>query len=236
MAEESAKLAAPYVPFSTFQTALNFLRSHGVPTIVDRSALPELSGVAQGQVLRAFQFLSLIDANGKPEDLASLAVDEDKRKPVLAEVLKRSYAEVFATVLDNASPSEFDAAMQKYKVSGDTLRRAKSFFLKSAHFAELPLSKHLTRKTRSSTGRRGNSTARGRKVSAKKKEIGSEKPADQSQQGEAMKEISLPVVGGNLTLTGTFNALHLESEERGLIYKIVDLMTAYERKTEKASE
>lgn len=236
MAEESAKLAAPYVPFSTFQTALNFLKSHGVPTRVDRSALPELSGVAQGQVLGAFQFLGLIDEKGTPKDLASLAVDDAKVKPVLAEVLKRSYAEVFATGLDNASPSEFHAAMQNYKVTGATLTRAKSFFLKAAQFAEVSLSRHLTRKTRGGARRRTNGATRKRRTSGTKQSASDTTVGKKPRTPDtAMKEIRLPVVGGTLTLSGTFNAFDLVGEERELIYDIVDKMNAYGNKTKEAS-
>lgn len=228
------QLAPPYVPFSTFQTALSYLRTHSVPTKVDKSTFPEMSGTARGQVLGAFEFLGLIDKENNPQPpLHGLAVDESERKKPLAEVLRQAYPTVFAIGLKNASPSQFNEAMSAFSVTGATLTRAKSFFLKAAQFAEIPLSSHLTRKTRA----RANGTPRKRKQKVvKTTEV--EKPPSppgSPDSGTDVKQIRLPQVGGQLTLSGTFNAFQLVGEERELIYQIVDLMTAYEEKTKEAS-
>ncbi len=42
-----------------------------------------------------------------------------------------------------------------------------------------------------------------------------------------MKEI--PLAGGELTLTGTFNPLELDGDERTLVFAVVDLLLAFER-------
>ena len=42
-----------------------------------------------------------------------------------------------------------------------------------------------------------------------------------------MKEI--PLAGGVLSLTGTFNPLELVGEERTLVFVVVDLLIAFER-------
>jgi hypothetical protein len=44
-----------------------------------------------------------------------------------------------------------------------------------------------------------------------------------------VKTVTLRLAGGKLTLSGTFNPLELEGDERKLVYGIVDLMKAYER-------
>ena len=57
---EETKPAAPYGPFSTFETALNHIAAlKGIPPKIDRSVFPSLGGDAKGHVLNAFKFFGL---------------------------------------------------------------------------------------------------------------------------------------------------------------------------------
>ena len=49
-----------------------------------------------------------------------------------------------------------------------------------------------------------------------------------------MKEI--PLAGGVLSLTGTFNPLELDGEERTLVFAVVDLLLAFERAQQPAAD
>ena len=49
-----------------------------------------------------------------------------------------------------------------------------------------------------------------------------------------MKE--LPLAGGVLIVTGTFNPLELDGDERTLVFAIVDLLRAFERAQQPSAE
>jgi hypothetical protein len=55
---------------------------------------------------------------------------------------------------------------------------------------------------------------------------------DEENSSEAVKTI--PLRSGELTLSGTFNAFELDTEERKLVYEIIDLMKQHEEKNKKS--
>jgi hypothetical protein len=57
---------------------------------------------------------------------------------------------------------------------------------------------------------------------------------EEKPSGSAVKTVKLGDTGGTLTLSGTFNPLELDGDERKLVYDIVDLMKQYEQKAKTA--
>ncbi len=234
MPEQTEKeLAPPYVPFSTFQTALNYFKEHGVPGKIDRSSLPTFSGVNQGQLLGAFRFFGMINEDFTPAATLELMVaDEGDRKAVLCDLLKEKCPAVFTIGLDKASPSQFDSAMAQFAVTGTTLEKAKSFFLRAAEFAEIPLSAHLTRKrSRKTNGGQSRRTRAPRQPA--------EQPTSRAMRPNGVipryqKTVRLPEVGGDFTISGNFNFWDLSGRERTLVNKIIDELQEFEAETEKA--
>jgi hypothetical protein len=51
-----------------------------------------------------------------------------------------------------------------------------------------------------------------------------------------MKTIQLPGVSGILTISGTFNPFELMGEERDLVYKIIDMMSVFQKASKGVSE
>ncbi|HEX7999111.1 MAG TPA: DUF5343 domain-containing protein [Pyrinomonadaceae bacterium] len=165
MAEET-KLVAPYVPFSTFETGLNKLAAlGGLPPKIDHTVFQQMGGVAKGQVISAFKFLGLIDTDGTPSPLLSqLVLNKDKRKETIRELIKSQYPNITEQDLATMSPSQLDAKLndEAYNVSGSTKLKARTFLLKAAEFADIPLSKLLTAK-----GPRGPRTKRAKAANTK---------------------------------------------------------------------
>lgn len=54
--------------------------------------------------------------------------------------------------------------------------------------------------------------------------------------GDQIKTVSLPNVGGSLTISGTFNVFELDGDERQLVFAIVDMMKTFEKKTAKQND
>lgn len=152
MSEDAKPVApcAPYGPFSTFDTALNYLSTlSGIPPKIDRSVFPSMGGDAKTHTLNTFKFFKLIDSEGKPEPrLAELVYKKDERKKMMRQLIQESYPNVSEQELATMTIPQLDTKLGEkgYSVTGSTRQKARSFLLKAAEFAGIPLSNLLTAK------------------------------------------------------------------------------------------
>jgi len=232
---DSTKVSVPYVPFPTFCTALDYLKTHGIPAKIDASVFPTLSGGIVSHLLISLRLLGVIDEKGDPQPplqpiLAQL-VEDKTRKQTLAQILPKAYAALFSKIeLATASPAQLDNALRENNVRGATLRKAKAFLIKSAQFAGLGVSAHLVKRTRSS-GPRGNGSRKAKQFI----EVGNAQ-TQVRKEPQYSKILSLPQARCTLTLSGDIDPFSLRGAERELFYKLVDLMTEFESKKESADE
>jgi hypothetical protein len=246
MAIENQPRTAPYVAFKSFCSAIQGLRVHGLPSTLNRTAWENRSGAEQSQILGALTFLGLINDKGETQpslkQLVGFTENSEEERQFYASLLKSQYANVFKLDLKNETPKQLEDAIGEFGVSGVVRDRAVRFFLKAAMHARIPLSSRLTVKMREvsiSPTEAADGELPAAKVNGKTRRrrkgagtptpppLTNAKPADSSN---AMKTITLPKVNGSLSIAGTFNAFQLMGEERELVYKIIDLMTAYEQK------
>jgi len=232
--------AIPYVSFATFCTALDYLKSHGVPDKIDSSVFPNLSGGSVSHLLLSMRFLGTIDDKGRPQAILAQLLDEKTRKAAMAKLIPQAYASLFSKVdLSKASPSTLDEALRAQKVTGATRRKAKAFLLKAAQFAGLAVSNHLMKRTRSS-GPRASAAPR-----KSREESGASRPTthfqrstsheDEMPSSRYSKTIKLPEAGGTLILTGDFDPFALQGTERELVYKLADMMAEFGSKRKSAT-
>lgn len=121
-----------------------------MPQRIDRSTMSSLSGAAQSQLTGTMQYLGLIDGYGNPLPALREYVRTEgaERQAVLRDILTQSYgfllgewAEGFD--LSSATQSQFDGKFKTTGVSGDTLRKAQTFFLAAAQAAGIPISPYI---------------------------------------------------------------------------------------------
>ncbi len=150
-------LTPPYLPFNSFLTALDRL-AQAVPTQITRDVFANASGVLRGQIIIALRFFDLIDENGLPKGavLEQLAKEKSipSRRANLRRLVLSSYKEVMKFDLSKMSPAQLDTAFQRYHIKGDTKKKAKTFFIKAAQFAELDISPLVTSNTRAPSGKK----------------------------------------------------------------------------------
>ena len=248
MASENQVRTAPYVAFKSFCSAVQGLRVHGLPPTLNRTAWENRSGAEQSQILGALTFLGLINDKGETQDtlkfLVSLTENSDEERGFYSTLLRTSYDNVFKLDLQNETPKQLEDAIGEFGVSGKVKDRAVRFFLKAAMYAKIPLSSRLTANMReipkaepAATGEtpvtapKVNGKTRKKRKSSGGGSVLPTPPGGTANQSNAMKTIDLPKVGGSLSIAGTFNAFQLMGEERELVYKIIDLMTAYDEKS-----
>ncbi len=155
--DSERKYPAPYVPFSTFETALDKLgKMPTLPPKIDHTVFTSMAGAAKTQVIGAFRYLGLIDDNGTPSTaLKDLTKNKDGRKAAIRELIEKHYPNISADDLAGCSPGQIDAKLSDkgYNISGETKLKARTFLIKAAEFAEMPISTLL--KARGPRGPRG---------------------------------------------------------------------------------
>jgi len=254
---KAMEVAPPYLPFATLQSAINNLRTHGLPDPIDKTTWDSRSGGEQIQIFAALRFFGLIGEGNHPTPALRTLVDAKpntaEEKATLRDLLQAAYAALLQKIdLGTATPGQLDEAIGDYQLKGSARDRAVRFFLKAATYCGITLSSRLTRnmRERMTGGATGNASSEGigeepaaatvPTVSRKRRRkaagtpsgsnaIGSETPV-----GNAMKTVTLPEVKGTLTISGTFNAFGLSGDERKLVYDIIDMMNAFEAKGAKS--
>lgn len=170
MADEPVKRYAPYLAWRTFFNLILQLDEKGLPTRIDRSFLSQRSGLDQGYLIATLKAFGMIAEDGTVLDpLKELVAARDGRPPIVADMLRAHYPEVFA-LPPNATQAQLDDIFREvFGQSGATLRKAETFFLHGATFAGLKLSPYFKaprgvqgasapRRTRKRTSGRGSSS------------------------------------------------------------------------------
>ncbi len=207
-----------YLPFKTFLSALDRL-AQGMPDEINKECFPTYSGVIQGQIIGALKFFELIDESGMPKGsvLERLAQQKsvDRRRANLLPLLKSQYSDIIKLDPTRLTPSKLDAVFDNYAISGDTKRRAKTFFIHAAQFAGLELSPLLTRRTRASAGKRKKQT----------QHLGIESShANREGSGMDVEEALTVQLSGGVTLTVSLagKLTRLSKQDREFAFGIID--------------
>ena len=133
----------PYVSFRTFHNFLEELRAQGLPSRVDRSVMAHKSGTIQSQLLLALGYLGLISENERLKAL--LSEKGARRQEIRREMLEDAYEFFFDSglSLERATSKEVEEVFRSTGASGETVRRAISFFLRQAKQAGFKVSPYI---------------------------------------------------------------------------------------------
>lgn len=231
---DDKQLAATYMPFSSFSTAIDQMAAF-MPNRIDRSAFPGFAGSVQTLLLQTLRFLGLMNGDGKPTPpLHALAVkDEAARKAALGKILRERYAKLFALDLMKVTPQELAEEMAEYYgVAGETKEKAIRFFLSAAAYAGIPMSPLLA-KVKGPSGPGGP-----RKRRANKPKPDTTKAPDDililPDIGES-HSVTLRS-GGTLTLAASTKFFKLAAADRTFVFSLLDKLQEYEQANPPARE
>lgn len=149
MAEDARDTKGPQWPYTSFKTLNNliqrFAADEAIPARIDRSVLPGSEG-QKTQVMAAMRFLGLIGENGEVTPaLTSLVNDEKTRPQQMQKLLEEHYPEATRLAKMHATTKQLEESFTG--LTGDTLRKAMTFYLHAAKYANHPVSKHFKVKT-----------------------------------------------------------------------------------------
>ena len=234
MAESEKKLAAVYVSFATFKSAMDQL-GQGMHSKIDRSVFVGFAWSIQNQLFAGMRFLGLINADSEPTETLEELVQgsEAEKKEKLKQVLEQRYAGLFALDLTKTTPHTLAAKLgELYDVSGDTRDKAVRFFLSAADYVGVPLSPLFKR------GKNGGPSVPRRKRTQKPKLEGNgmgipvTPPNPHGEHPGTAKSVKLKS-GGTLTISATLDLFALDPVDRKFVFELIDQLEAYE-KTSKA--
>jgi len=221
MAEETIKQSAPYLPFRTFLSALDALNL-GVPPIIDRGIWRTQPGGVQGQIMGALRFFNLIDdANRPTENLRRLVEKREHRQAAIRTLLEWSYADLVKGDLTKMTAKMLEDGIEHYGVSGETRKKAVTFFLQAAKFADLPLSPYLQMQIRATPGTRKRRRTLDEDSSSQASN-GTPAPSDDGRT----QTIELKS-GGAISLTLSINPFKLEKSDREFVFGLIDKLSDY---------
>jgi hypothetical protein len=226
MANEAQVKAAPYLPLKTFLSALDALRE-GVPKRIDRAIWRSQSGAVQAQIVVAFRFFGLLDDADAPtlpllEKLTR--ADESERKKLLKPLVEQRYQPIIAHDLTKMTPGMLRDEMEKFGVSGDTLRKAITFFLQIAKHLDLPLSPYLKDRTRASSPR----TRRPSRGQSATPPSNGTPPAVQAPTAGSSTSVKLHG-GGEIMMIVTADVWKMPSNDRTFVLDLIDKIQGYEK-------
>ncbi len=212
---------APYLPFLTFQSALAALE-HGIPKKLDRTIWPSQSGLVQSQILMAFRFFELVDDEDHPTDLLhELVGEKDDRAGIMTKMLNESYRTLIDHDLTKMTPKMVEDEMERYHVTGETKRKAVTFFLRAAKFAGMPMHPLLSTMVRNTCPRK-RKAKKGLFVS----EMNGRAEVPQPPSHVNTKTVRLSN-GGTVSLAIAVDPFTLPSEDRQFVFDLVDKLQAY---------
>lgn len=233
MAENERKLLPPYMPYKTFTTFLDHLRAIGMPSHIDKSVMPSLSGGMQSWLKSTLRYMKLINGADVPsERLEKLAnAQGDERKALLRQVFETSYSFLNGKIdLKNATPAKLRSAIVDEGGQGETAEKIMTFMIAMAKDTGIQMSPLLTKRAPSVRRVRAKSSSR---VTQDRTEEDAE---ERSTTDAPMKTIDLPKSGGSLTLSGNINLFELVGAERELVFTLIDTMRKFEESQEGVDE
>jgi hypothetical protein len=130
-------------------------------------------------------------------------------------LLRHAYKAILDHDLTKMTPRMLEEMMGDYNVQGDTRRKAVTFFLQAARYADLPMHPLLSSQIRNSAGRR-------KKKIAKANGHATEIKAPQLTAGDSRKKAVKLASGTTITLEIVANWLEMSEGERTYVFSLVD--------------
>ncbi len=221
MNDKGERATPPHLAFTTFLGGLETL-DQGLPQKLDRTAWPSQSGTNQAQLLRALRFFHLTDGDDQVQrSLDELIVAKADRKGHLRTLLEAAYPKLVSLGGANATQQQLQDAVGEFGIDGATRRKAMTFYLQAADYAEIPVSTHWP-----AIKKRGTSGAK-KRAGGSKRSAGSSSPAGSKPPAGDTKIVTLKS-GGTVTLNISVSIMSLSAEDREWVFDLIDMLGKYE--------
>jgi hypothetical protein len=149
---------APYTSWGSLENLVERMAKDGVPPRIDRSVVTGSEG-QKTLMLNALRWLELTEDNGNSTATLEHIVKAADRQAEFGKLLREKYADQVVLGERNASQRELEDSFKPH--TGETARKAASFYLKAAKYAGLPTSPYfkVPRQRRAKPGSGGGKTS-----------------------------------------------------------------------------
>jgi hypothetical protein len=175
----------------------------------------------------AFRFFSLVDDNDCPTDLLHEVVEaKDNRPALFTKMLNEAYRALLDHDITKMTPKMLEEEMDGYNVTGETKRKAVTFFLKAAKFAGFPMHPLLSSQVRNTSPRK----KKAKRPGFIPEMNGAADPAYLPQPpspGVRPKVVPLSG-GGSISMTISADPFTLPAEDRKFVFELIDKIAEYE--------
>jgi hypothetical protein len=230
MAEEM-KPQIPYVPYSTFNNAIEGLVGT-MPPRLDKSIWPSFSGAIQSQLWSTFKFFQFVNADGTPTSrlVSFVNADREQRELLLRDLLKEYYPTLMALDLSKATLGHFNEAMKVFGFGGETQKKASSFFIQAAKASGMELSPFILKNTRTPGVKRAKRNGQSKAKAAQQSSQRHLQIVTDSVVGSASTSPSRTIHLDNgimLTLSTTADTFRMTPADRKFTNELLELLEKY---------
>jgi len=232
MTETEHGFTPPYgIPWRTFLNSLDHMLERTLPNRLDRSYLTWLPGLHQTYLMAAARGMGLTDAESRPTRLLDELVQSPEQRPaIFRELLGRLYPVPLKLAEQKSTTATLlDRWKDVYGQEGETRRKAITFFLQAARYADLELSQHWETGLRSAIR-----TARTNKIRKGPVKPPSTAPADGdgtetgwSGSGDSYT-VNLRSAGGRVELRVNVDLFKISRTDREFVLRLVDALRDYD--------
>jgi Family of unknown function (DUF5343) len=234
--------AAPYISFLTLTNLIDWLSEVGIPLQLDRSFWGQkFSGAVGAQLMTTLRFFDLLDGDKPQPALEELvAASPEDRKRRMAVLIREKYSPIFSIgELERVTPKQIlDTLQVAYNVSGDTARKALSFFINACKYADIGLSNTLRKQARM----KRSSTTRPRRVKVNGTSDQGQPPAGAAPPADTLRGPATPrfydrtveFAGGQIIAMVSFDPFSVSPKNRDFVFRLVDMLKEFEAQQQSA--
>lgn len=137
----------PVLPFKTLENYIDLLRDKTLPSHIDRSVLPTtMSGGKQVYLIATLKSLELISEEGVPSEIFHrlVSVEKNERAEIWRKILYKTYDFILNdTDIERTTTKIVVEKFRQQGMTGDTIRKAQTFFMHLAKEAGVKVSPHI---------------------------------------------------------------------------------------------
>jgi hypothetical protein len=191
------------MPFRLFLDGIKVLE-RGIPPKIDSTIWQNCRGITPEDVMGAFRFFQLIDADDRPTPVLRTLVNFPQRRgECMRSLLQNAYRDLMERDLMETTPRMLADAIEQYHPS-ESAKRAVPFFLQAARYASVPLPEMLLKLVRNTGPRHG-----------------------RALDAPTVKKIQLRS-GGFVTVTVDADVFSIQGEDRTFVFDLIDRIRKYE--------
>lgn len=225
----------PPVPYLSFETFKNFIDSlsggRPLPARIDRSLMQGMAGGTQTLLLSSLTSFALI---GEAREVLPALLDitnrrDEERHLAYVPLVQRFYAEQLTLSREQATADQLAESFRRLSgYQGSTLRKAITFFLNMARYAEIPLSPYFRAPAQVPSG--GKAVRLHRRTKAVPVGLSSSTSPPVAQEAETAPESRSVRLrsGGTITVSCSASFLSLSREDRDFVFELVDRLLEYQ--------